>query len=188
VRLGSGHPNIVPYQAFDAADGAVVLAVGNDSQFAKLCTVLGIPERATDERYSTNAARVHNRVELVAELQGLTSAWTRSELLAACASVGVPATAVLTLPEALRDVQTVSRRSIVSGNHASIGELDMIASPLWHVSRPDGTRASEVPGRGEAAVPPRMGEHTRRVLSLDLALTEGEIDALLAEGVIGTVA
>ncbi|HET8985241.1 MAG TPA: CoA transferase [Trueperaceae bacterium] len=188
VRLGSAHPNIVPYQAFDAADGAVVLAVGNDAQFAKLCGVLGIPERATDVRFSTNGARVQNRAELVAELQGLTSAWTRSELLAACASVGVPATAVLTLPEALRDVQAGARGSIVSGNHPSIGELEMVASPLWHVSRPDGTRASEVPARGEAAVPPRMGEHTRRVLSLDLALTEDEIDALLADGVIGAVA
>jgi crotonobetainyl-CoA:carnitine CoA-transferase CaiB-like acyl-CoA transferase len=188
VRLGSGHPNIVPYQAFDAADGAVVLAVGNDTQFAKLCGVLGIPERATDVRYSTNAARVQNRAELVAELQGLTSAWTRSELLAACTSVGVPATAVLTLPEALRDVQAVARGSIVSGDHPSIGKLDMVASPLWHVSRPDGTPATEVPAPGEAAVPPRMGEHTLRVLSRDLALTPAEIDVLLADGVIGTVA
>lgn len=188
ARLGSAHPNIVPYQAFDAADGAVVLAVGNDSQFAKLCRVLGIPERATDERFATNGARVQNRAELVAELQGLTSAWTRSELLAACTSVGVPATAVLTLPEALRDVQAVARGTIVTGSHPSIGELDMAASPLWHVTRPDGTNVTTVPAAGEAAVAPRLGEHTRRVLALDLALTEDEIDALLTAGVIGTVA
>src|SRR5690606_39345145 len=84
ARLGSAHPNIVPYQAFDAADGAVVLAVGNDAQFARLCSVLGISERASDERFATNAGRVQHRSELISELQGLTAAWTRYELLAAC--------------------------------------------------------------------------------------------------------
>lgn len=187
ARLGSAHPNIVPYQAFDAADGAVVLAVGNDSQFAKLCRVLGIPERATDERFATNGARVQNRAELVAELQGLTSAWTRSELLAACTSAGVPATAVLTLPEALLDVQAAARGAVVTGNHPSIGALSMTASPLWHASRPDGSPATAVPAVGEAPVPPRLGEHTRRVLTLDLGLTVDEIAALQADGVIGVV-
>src|SRR5690606_4531775 len=86
AMLGSAHPNIVPYQAFDAADGAVVLAVGNDAQFARLCSVLGISERASDERFATNAGRVQHRSELISELQGLTAAWTRSELLAACSS------------------------------------------------------------------------------------------------------
>src|SRR5690606_6365005 len=133
----------------------------------KLCRVLGIPERATDERFATNGARVQNRAELVAELQGLTSAWTRSELLAACTSQGVPATAVLTLPEALRDVQAGARGSLVTGKHPSIGALDMVANPLWHVTRPDGTDVTAVPAAGEAAVPPRLGEHTRRVLESD---------------------
>src|SRR5690606_29485566 len=172
ARLGSAHPNIVPYQAFDAADGAVVLAVGNDAQFAKLCRVLGIEERAGDPRFATNDARVRNRVELVAELQGLTSAWTRSELLAACSSVGVPATAVLTLPEALEDAQAQARGAVVTGRHPSIGDLDMTASPLWHIMRPDGSAATAVPEAGEAAVPPRKGEHSRHVLAHDLGLTQ----------------
>ena len=90
ARLGSAHPNIVPYQAFDAADGAVVLAVGNDSQFAKLCRVLGIPERAADERFVAPRRQGAEPRRVVAELQGLTSAWTRSELLEACTSLGVP--------------------------------------------------------------------------------------------------
>ena len=188
ARLGSAHPNIVPYKAFDAADGAVVLAVGNDAQFAKLCRVLGIPERAEDERFATNDARVRNRSELVAELQGLTAAWTRSELLAACSSVGVPATAVLTLPEALEDVQARARGAVVTGAHPSIGKLDMVASPLWHVTRHDGSEAAAVPPAGEAGVPPRLGEHSRRVLELDLGFSDSEIDSLIADGVIGAAA
>lgn len=185
ARLGSAHPNIVPYQAFDAADGAVVLAVGNDSQFGRLCQVLGIPEWASDERFATNHARVSNRAELVAELQGLTSAWTRSELLAACSSVGVPATAVLTLPEALNDVQAVARGAVVTGEHPAIGELGMVASPLWHVARSDGSAATSVPAAGVAAVPPLLGEDSRFILATDLGLTTDEIDALVADGVIG---
>lgn len=185
ARLGSAHPNIVPYQAFDTADGAVVLAVGNDAQFAKLCSVLGIPERAGDERFATNGARVRHRVELVAELQRLTSTWSRADLLSACTAVGVPATAVLTLPEALRDAQAVARRAVVTGNHPTVGNLSMAASPLWHVSRADGTSATTVPPTGAARVPPRLGEDTRDVLLRDLGLSVDEVDELLAAGVVG---
>lgn len=185
AMLGSAHPNIVPYQAFDAADGAVVLAVGNDAQFARLCGVLGIPERATDPRYATNVERVRHRAELVAELQGLTAARTRAELLAACTAAGVPATAVLTLPESLEDAQAVARGAVVTTRHPTIGDLAMAASPLRHVSRP-GDAAAEAPAKSDGpAAPPLLGEHTRRVLLADLGLGDEEVDELLASGVIG---
>src|SRR5690606_20443093 len=91
-RLGSAHPNIVPYQAFPAADGGVVLAVGNDGQFRRLCEVLGVSELGTDERFATNSARVANRETLVPRLAELTRQRSRDELLAACSAAGVPAT------------------------------------------------------------------------------------------------
>ena len=185
AKLGSAHPNIVPYQAFDAADGAVVLAVGNDAQFARLCDVLGIPERARDERFSTNAARVANRTELIGELQALTTTWTRSELLAACARASVPATAVLSLPEALRDPQALARRAVVTGTHPTVGDLGMAASPLWHVHRPDGSVVTEAPDDGQARVPPRLGEHGRAALIDVLGLTATDVETLILAGVVG---
>src|SRR5690606_11507173 len=132
-RLGSAHPSIVPYQSFPTADGAVVLAVGNDNQFKRLCSVLGEPELGLDERYLVNSSRVANREELVGRLQELTSTWRRDELLAACAAAGVPATPVLNLPEALADPRAKARGAVVTSQHPTIGELPMIASPLWHV-------------------------------------------------------
>ena len=185
ARLGSAHPNIVPYQAFDAADGAVVLAVGNDAQFTRLCDVLGIPERAGDERFSTNAARVANRTELVDELRTLTATWARADLLAACTRAGVPATAVLSLPEALRDPQALARRAVVTGSHPTVGELGMAASPLWHVHGPDGVALSTPPAEGDAPVPPRLGEHGRAVLTDVLGLNAAEVDELIRAGVVG---
>src|SRR5690606_17118612 len=84
ARLGSAHPNIVPYQAFDTADGAVVLAVGNDAQFDRLCSVLGEPGWASDERFATNQGRVEHRGTLVPWLSEKLRAWPRDDLLAKC--------------------------------------------------------------------------------------------------------
>jgi len=180
-RLGSAHPNIVPYQAFPTADGSVVLAVGNDGQFRRLCEVLGVAELAEDERYVTNSARVANREELVQTLSQLTAARSRDELLEACTAAGVPATPVLTLPEALADPQARARGAVVTGNHPTIPEVPLVASPLWHVYAA-GSEARNVPARIEAA--PLLGQHSRSVLGADLGLGDDEIDRLVADGVV----
>src|SRR5882672_5334599 len=90
-RIGNAHPNIVPYQVFPAADGHVIIASGNDGQFAKLCGVLGEPGLAQDPTYKTNADRVMNRDKLIAHLSGLTKRLTRADILKRLEAVNVPA-------------------------------------------------------------------------------------------------
>ena len=183
-RLGSGHPTIVPYQSFEAADGGVVVAVGNDGQFARLCAVLGTEGLVDDPRFATNDGRVANRSVLVPLLAGIIRQRQAAELLAACRSAGVPATPVTTLPDALADEQAVARGMVVEGLHPTIGELPMVASPLWHALGADGRSLGLAPAPGEAAVPPLLGQHTRAVLGRELGLSAAEIDALADAGVV----
>jgi len=184
-RLGSGHPNIVPYQAFQAADGALVIAVGSDQQFARLCALLGEPALAADARYASNSARVASRVELVARLQALVAARRLGELVAACLAAGVPATPVATLPEALADPQAVARGSVVTGQHPTAGLLKMAASPFWNAIAPGGELGLGLkPAVGHAAVPPLLGQHSAEILAGELGLAPSTIAGLLDAGVV----
>ncbi|MFA5594698.1 MAG: CoA transferase [Trueperaceae bacterium] len=183
-KLGSAHPNIVPYQAFETADGAVVLAVGNDRQYASLCQVLGRPEWAEGE-YATNDGRVADRARLVPMLQERLLEITTSDLLAACNDAKVPATKVMGLNEALAEPQAVARGMVVSGQHPLIGELQMVASPLWKAHGPNGQPLELEPEAGNAPVPPLLGEDTAAVLARELGLSEAEVADLAASGAIG---
>ncbi len=185
AKLGSAHPNIVPYQAFQTADGAVVLAVGNDRQYAALCGVLGHPEWAEGE-YATNDGRVAGRARLVPMLQERLLQMGTEELLRACNEAKVPATKVMGLDEALAEPQAVARRMVVSGQHPLIGQLNMVASPLWKVRGPSGEALDLEPDAGQAQVPPLLGENTRTVLARELGLTDEEIGELTATGAIAT--
>jgi crotonobetainyl-CoA:carnitine CoA-transferase CaiB-like acyl-CoA transferase len=183
-RLGSGHPSIVPYQSFEAADGALVLAVGNDGQFSRLCGVLGVPAMAADERYATNAARVAHRDEVVGTVARLVAGWKRDDLVAACTAAGVPATPVLTLPEAFADPQAAARGAVVRGTQADGSPVPMVASPLWFAHGLGGADLGLRPQEGEAPVPPAVGEHSFEVLTRDLGLTAEEARRLVDEGVV----
>ncbi len=108
-RMGNVHPNIAPYQTFPVADGFVIIAVGNDAQFARLCATLGLEALAADARFSTNAARVANRAELSRELTAKTRPSTRDELLAALEKVVVPAGPINTIADLFADRQFVAR-------------------------------------------------------------------------------
>lgn len=184
AKLGSAHPNIVPYQAFETADGAVVLAVGNDRQFASLCGVLGHPEWAEGE-YATNDGRVAGRERLIPMLQARLTELGTTELLDACNVAKVPATKVMGLDEALAEPQAVARGMVVSGAHPLIGSLDMVASPLWKARGPDGQALDLAPETGAAPVPPLLGEDTKAVLARELGLSEAELADLAAAGAIG---
>ncbi len=109
-RMGNAHPNIAPYQTFPVADGWVIVAVGNDSQFARLCAALGLEALAADARFSTNAARVANRGELTRELTAKTRLKGRGELLAALEKAVVPAGPINTVADLFADPQFVARR------------------------------------------------------------------------------
>lgn len=107
-RLGNAHPNIVPYQVFECRNGHVIIAVGNDSQFAKFCALLGVPEIANDERYTTNPARLENREILVPILASKMVLMTKAEVLAVCEDKGVPAGPINTFEDVFADPQVIA--------------------------------------------------------------------------------
>jgi crotonobetainyl-CoA:carnitine CoA-transferase CaiB-like acyl-CoA transferase len=145
-RYGSGVSNIVPYQTFDAADGTLLIAAGNDLLFARLCAVLGQPELATDPRFATNGGRVTNREALIALLQAATVSWRAAELARALEDAGIPCGTVADVSQALEDPQ-IEALGIV-GTLPGAGART-IGLPLSF----DGQRP---PLSGRA---PRLGEH-----------------------------
>jgi crotonobetainyl-CoA:carnitine CoA-transferase CaiB-like acyl-CoA transferase len=156
-RMGNAHPNIVPYQVFPVVDGHVIVAVGNDGQFARFVSVLGRPELANDERFRTNAGRVGHRTELVPLLTELTLTFTREDLLAALEGQGVPAGPINTVADVFADPQVVARgmRIDLPSQAAKGGTIPSVRSPIVLDGQPMAA------GRPS----PRLGEHTDEVLS-----------------------
>lgn len=173
-RRGNAHPNIVPYQVFRAADGYLILAVGNDGQFAKFCAFAGCPELAEDSRFATNPARLANREVLVEHIARLVAAHPRAHWLEGLERLGVPAGPVNTLPEAFDDPQVQARGMVVRTRHYYDGALPLLNSPI---------RMSDTPPQVRLA-PPILGQHTREVLGQMLALDDEAIDRLAAAGIV----
>jgi crotonobetainyl-CoA:carnitine CoA-transferase CaiB-like acyl-CoA transferase len=156
--MGNAHPNIVPYQLFEASDRPFILAAGNDRLFERTCAVLGRPELATDERFATNADRVRNRVDLIEILAAELATRTAAEWLTALEQAAVPAAPVRTLDEVFASPEGAAAIQVVEDPER--GPLELVASPI----RIDGSAA---PARRP---PPRLGEHTEEVLAeLDAA-------------------
>ena len=155
-RIGNAHPNIVPYQVFPVADGHIIIASGNDGQFAKLCAVLGEPGLAQDPMYKTNTDRVTNRAKLVAHLCGLTERLTRADLLAKLEAVSVPAGPINNLDQVFADPQVIHRgmRLDLPSAAAKGGTIPGVRTPIMIDGRP---MAAERPA-------PRLGEHTPEIL------------------------
>ncbi|NVO14913.1 MAG: CoA transferase [Rhodoplanes sp.] len=132
ARMGNAHPNIVPYQVFPAADGHLVIAVGNDGQYRRLCEVLAAPELAADPRFASNAGRVAARSELTAVLSRLTAARSRDELLSALERVGVPAGPIHDVAEVFADPQVVARamRVDLPAPEAAAGSIPGVRTPI----------------------------------------------------------
>ena len=155
-RIGNAHPNIVPYQVFPVADGHVIIASGNDSQFAKLCGVLGEPELAQNPAYKTNADRVKNRAQIVAHISNLTSRFRRADILAGLEAVKVPAGPINDLDDVFSDPQVIHRgmRLDVASAAAKGGTIPGVRTPIT------------IDGEGMAAErpAPRLGEHTQEIL------------------------
>jgi crotonobetainyl-CoA:carnitine CoA-transferase CaiB-like acyl-CoA transferase len=131
-RMGNAHPNIVPYQVFPVSDGHIIIACGNDGQFAKLCNVLGVSAFASHPDYVTNKDRVHNRDTLCALIGGLTKAHSRDGLLAALEAVGVPAGPINSVADALADPQAVARGMVVEleAPETRAGKIRSVRSPI----------------------------------------------------------
>ena len=173
-RLGNAHPSIVPYQAFATRDGHLVLAVGNDGQFARLCEVAGRPDLARDARFATNAARVEHRAELLAVLEPILAARATEAWLAALEAAGVPCGPIHDLEHVFADPQVRHRRLCVEAPHPLSGTVPMVACPI---------RLSATPVRHDVA-PPLLGQHTREVLGELLGMDEAELERLRRDGVI----
>jgi formyl-CoA transferase/CoA:oxalate CoA-transferase len=173
-RLGNQHAAIAPYDTYDAADGVLILAVGNDEQWQRFCGAAGLGARASDPRFLTNASRVINYKDLrplvAAAVASKTMAHWTTELRAA----GVPCGAVRSVTEALRDPQVLARQMIEVLPHPSIGAVEVLGIPV---------KLSDTPGAVRSA-PPRLGEHTGRVLNELLHLSRTEYRALVDAGVL----
>ena len=174
-RIGTAHPQVAPYQSFEATDGHFMIAVGNDDQFRRFCDVLGLTTLPDDARYKDNAARIANREELAGKIAEVFKTNTRDHWIEAIAGVGVTVTPVNTLGDVFKDPQAKARKSLWEVDHPTIGNLPLLASALQHLSR---TPASP------QGPPPLLGEHTNQVLSEDLGISEEEITKLKEDGVI----
>ncbi len=124
-RLGNAHPNIVPYEVFPASDGHVIIAVGNDGQYRKLCAVLGAPELGEHADYASNKSRIINRAALIPLLGALTARRTRADLLAALEAVAVPAGPINSIADVFADPQVIAR-----GLRREIDGIPTVASPI----------------------------------------------------------
>jgi glutaryl-CoA transferase len=173
-RFGNAHPTIVPYQSFAARDGVFCLAVGNDSQWQKLCQVLDHAEWATDPRFTTNPARVQHREVLVPLLQEVFSTQDVVFWLHKIAAVDVPCGPVQALDQVFADEQVVARDMIWAVLHPTAGEIRLVGSPL---------KLSETPAACRSH-PPLLGEHTEEVLTSLLGYSSDEVRRLRAEKAI----
>ena len=124
-RLGNAHPNIAPYQTFAVADGHVIVAVGNDAQFRRLCALLGQSALGVDARFATNAARVANRDAMIASLSPLIAPHGREDLLALLGAAGIPAGPINDVAEVFADPQVIAR-----GLRIDRGGFPGLASPI----------------------------------------------------------
>jgi crotonobetainyl-CoA:carnitine CoA-transferase CaiB-like acyl-CoA transferase len=182
-RAGNAHQNIVPYQVFevkapaDAPAGSrdhLILAVGNDGQFAKFCAVAGVPEIAKDPRYALNADRVRNRAVLVPQLEAIMMTRTKADWLGALEAAKVPCGAINNLAEVFADEHVQARQMVNTWQHPIQPDLKLVASPI---------KMSRTPVRQDLP-PPLLGQHTGDVLGDVLGYSAQQQAALRHKGVI----
>ncbi|MGE5063948.1 MAG: CaiB/BaiF CoA transferase family protein [Myxococcales bacterium] len=167
-RQGNTHPNIVPYQPFEAADQPIIIAIGNDRQFARLAEICGHPEWPNDVRFASNGARVAHRHEMVRLVSDAIRQKPAAEWLKHLEAAGIPAGPINSITQALSDVQAQHRQMV-----RTIARIPLVGSPV----RLDGERADS------GTPPPRLGEHTNELLA-SIGIDAGEAESLRSNGVI----
>ncbi|MBL0920213.1 MAG: CoA transferase [Hydrogenophaga sp.] len=179
-RAGNAHANIVPYQVFEVAADAgghaqhIILAVGNDGQFAKFCGVAGRPELATDERFARNQNRVRHRTVLVPMLEAIMKTRGKADWLAALEAAKVPCGPINDLAEVFADPHVQHRGMVHTWQHPLANAVDLVASPM---------KLSATPVRNDRP-PPLLGEHTEEVLAEWLGADAARMAQLRAAGAV----
>ncbi len=174
VRMGNAHPNVVPYQTFSTRDGDLILAVGNDTQFAKFCAAAGLPELASDPRFVTNTSRILNRTACIDAIAARMREKTTTEWIAVLEPVGVPCGPINRLDQVYADPQVKHRGLRIDVPHPLSGTVPLAANPI---------RLSRTP-LSYGVPPPLLGEHTEEVLRDLLGKTPDEIARLREANVI----
>lgn len=172
--LGNAHPNIVPYQTFKTADGAIILACGNDNLFKKFCEIADCTHLAEDPQYSTNAVRVRNREELTRLLNLIFLKHTTKEWVKLLDDAGVANGPINKIEEVFREPQVLARGMQIELPHSVAGKVTLVGSPM---------KFSETPIKHEMP-PPALGQHTDEILTQFLMKSKSEIDKLKSEGVV----
>ena len=171
--IGSAHRLTAPYQAFQCADGHLTIGAANDRNFARLATVLGHPEWATDSRFTTNTLRVRNRVELAALIDGITTTAPRADWLQRLDAAGIPCGPILNYAEALATPQAIAREMTTAVDHPILGRLRTMGTPI---------KMSETPLDPHHRAP-MLGEHTDEVLA-NAGYSGDEIEQLRYAGAV----
>ncbi|CAM5794760.1 CaiB/BaiF CoA transferase family protein [Ottowia pentelensis] len=172
-RMGSGHPNIAPYAVYPASDGHLILAVGNDTQFRRLCSAIGHPEMGTDERFASIRARVQNRVQLDEWLFPITRSRSVAEWVSLLEEAQVPGGPINDIQRVFQDPHVIARGMRMDLPHAKYGSVPSVRNPM---------RFSETPLEFKTA-PPQLGEHTDEVLR-SMNLSPEEIAGLRDDGIL----
>ena len=174
-RLGTAHPNTVPYQVFPTRDGFIIIAANNDGQFERFCRAAGTRELLEDAEFASNALRVRNRDRLISLIESVTRTRGTAAWMEALEAAGVPCAPVNTIDQVFADPQIEARGMQIGMPHPLAGEdVRLVGSPI---------RLSRTPVSYRRA-PPTLGQHTDEVLAEVLGLSDGERDALHEEGVI----
>jgi len=173
-RLGNAHPNIVPYQAFSTADGHIILAVGNQGQFERLCQILGKPDWFKDQRYHSNSARVENRQQLCTQISQLLEKRSSEDWLTAFEQQQIPCGPINTLEQVFNDPQVLARNMLVNIEERRSGELTLAANPI-NYSR------SQI---NYSVPPPELGSSTESILSNYLEYSAMDIAELRGRSII----
>ncbi|URK17278.1 CoA transferase [Thalassospira sp. GO-4] len=173
-RLGNAHPNIVPYEAFPSADGYLILAVGNDSQFKSFCAVAGLDDLPADERYATNRNRVANRDTLVPLIRQAMVLKTTDEWISALEKANVPCGPINTLDRVFDNPQVKHRGLVKHLDHPTAGTVPTVGNPI---------RFSKTPITDEKA-PPMLGQHSDEILRKVADLSDDQIAKLRDAGIV----
>jgi succinate--hydroxymethylglutarate CoA-transferase len=173
-RFGNGHPSIVPYTTYQAADAMIAIGIGNERQFARCAEVLGHPEWAKDERFDSNRARVENREAIDGLLNTALAHGAADIWLDKLKAVGVPCGKINSVAEALDDPHTAARRMVETVEHPVIGTLKMLGIPF---------KFSDT-GCSVRRAPPTLGQHSDEILAAELGLDQKAIAELRREKVI----